>query len=192
MPFVSPLTKPDNFIYYFYRMEYVILVNENDEQTGIMEKVEAHEKAILHRAFSVFIFNNEGDMLLQKRAEKKYHSGGLWTNACCSHPRPGEDVTAAAERRLKEELGFSTALQKRFSFIYKAAFDNGLTEHEYDHVFTGMHNGPIQPNLDEAEDYSYKSLSEIDDELNLNPDKFTVWFRIAFPKLKEYFQLNSI
>lgn len=173
-------------------MEYVILVNGNDEQAGIMEKMEVHEKALLHRAFSVFIFNSSGDMLLQKRAQKKYHSGGLWTNACCSHPRPGEEVTAAAERRLKEELGFSTALQKRFSFIYKAALDNGLTEHEYDHVFTGIYNGEIQANLDEAEDYCYMCLSKIDEELNFHPGKFTVWFKIAYPKLKQHIQLNGV
>lgn len=173
-------------------MEYVILVNENDEETGIMEKMEAHEKALLHRAFSVFIFNDKNEMLLQKRAQKKYHSGGLWTNACCSHPRPGESIDAAAERRLKEELGFNTTLKKRFSFIYKAAFDNGLTEHEYDHVLTGTYNGSIQPDLNEAEDYLYISLSKIDEELNTQPQKFTTWFRIAYPQLKEYLQLYPV
>src|ERR1700712_4649445 len=113
----------------------VILVNELDEPTGKMEKMEAHRKALLHRAFSVFIFNAKGEMLLQRRSSHKYHSAGLWTNACCSHPFPGEDVKDAALRRLQEELGFTTPLEKAFDFIYKAAFDNGLTEYEFDHVF---------------------------------------------------------
>src|SRR5688572_17565756 len=109
-------------------MEEVILVNDSDEQVGTMEKMEAHMKAVLHRAFSVFVFNNKGEMLLQQRAITKYHSGGLWTNACCSHPRPGEDTYDAAQRRLDEELGFTTVLQKAFTFSYNAPFDNGLTE----------------------------------------------------------------
>src|SRR4249919_2599143 len=112
----------------------VILVNEQNEAIGTMEKMEAHRKALLHRAFSVFIFNSKGEMLLQQRALNKYHSGGLWTNACCSHPRPGELIEDAATRRLKEELGFETPLKKIFQFTYQASFDNGLTEHEFDHV----------------------------------------------------------
>src|SRR6478735_7868072 len=115
----------------------VILVDERDTAVGIMEKMEVHQKALLHRAFSVFIFNDKGEMLLQKRAEKKYHSGGLWTNACCSHPQPGEDTMESANNRLREEMGFNTALHKAFTFVYKAPFENGLTEHEYDHVFVG-------------------------------------------------------
>src|ERR1044072_1062769 len=122
-------------------MEEVILVNERDEATGIMEKMEAHQKGVLHRAFSVFIFNNKNEMLLQQRAIKKYHSGGLWTKACCSHPRPGETKSDAALRRLYEELGFTTSIEKIFDFTYKASFENGLTENEFDHVFAGIYNG---------------------------------------------------
>ena len=120
--------------------EEVILVNEADEQIGVMEKMEAHEKGLLHRAFSVFIFNDKGEMLLQQRALNKYHSGGLWTNACCSHPRPGEDTLQAAKRRLMEEMGIETSLTLKNSFTYKTAFENGLTEHEFDHIFIGTFN----------------------------------------------------
>jgi len=125
----------------------VILVNEQDQPVGTMEKMEVHQKALLHRAFSVFLFNDRGEMLLHKRADSKYHSGGLWTNACCSHPRPGEDTRSAAEKRLQEEMGIVTPLTKAFDFIYKASFDNGLTEHEFDHVFTGTYQGSIDPSI---------------------------------------------
>lgn len=172
-------------------MEYVILVNEKDEETGIMEKMEAHEKAILHRAFSVFIFNEKGEMLLQQRAIEKYHSGGLWTNACCSHPRPGEKISDAAKRRLKEELGFETELKKIFSFTYKAAFDNGLTEHEYDHVFTGIHNEEIFPDPKEVKDYCFKSMEEIEYSLKNHASKYTAWFAIAFPKIMDWWQQRT-
>ena len=121
------------------------MVDTNDMSTGTMEKMEAHEKAILHRAFSVFIFNAKGELLLQQRATDKYHSGGLWTNSCCSHPRPGEDTLRAAYRRLREEMGFETELQKVFDFVYKASFENGLTEYEFDHVFVGEYDGIIEP-----------------------------------------------
>ena len=167
-------------------MEQVVLVNETDEQIGVMEKIEAHEKAFLHRAISVFIFNSKGEMLLQKRAAKKYHSAGLWTNACCSHPRPGEPENAAAKRRLQEELGFTTVLKKAFDFTYKASFENGLTEHEFDHVFTGVYEGLIFPDPDEVEDYCFKSMDEIENALALKKDHFTVWFHIAFPLVKEW------
>src|SRR5215831_10345897 len=143
-------------------MEQVILVNEADHEIGTMEKMLAHEKALLHRALSVFIFNDKGEMLLQQRAKRKYHSGGLWTNACCSHPRPGENVEAAAIRRLNEELGFETTLTKAFDFVYKAFFDNGLTEYEFDHVFAGKYNGAIHPDINEVQDHCYKSLDEIE------------------------------
>jgi isopentenyl-diphosphate delta-isomerase len=166
----------------------VILVNELDEQTGTMEKMEAHRKAVLHRAFSVFIFNGRGEMLLQRRALNKYHSGGLWTNACCSHPMPGESTEAAASRRLKEELGFVTPLKKTFHFIYRADFDNGLTEYEYDHVFTGVFDGMIHPNPEEVGDYCYKSMDEIRASLLTHSHKYTEWFKIAFHKLEYYLQ----
>ncbi len=166
------------------RTQEVILVNEFDEETGTMEKMEAHQKAVLHRAFSVFIFNSRGEMLLQQRAANKYHSAGLWTNACCSHPAPGEDTMTGANRRLMEELGFTTELTKLFHFTYKSHYDNGLTEHEFDHVFTGTYEGPIKPNPDEVKDYCFKSLDDIEASLSSHPAKYTSWFHIAFPKLK--------
>ena len=165
-------------------MEQVILVNEHDDEIGLMEKMQAHREGRLHRAFSVFIFNDNGEMLLQQRALNKYHSGGLWTNACCSHPKPGEDVKKAALRRLKEELGFETSIEKLFHFTYNVDFDNGLTEHEYDHVFSGTHNGAINYNATEVQDFCYRSVEEIASLLQSHPQKFTVWFRIAFPLVK--------
>src|SRR5258708_5798594 len=122
-----------------------------------MEKLEVHQKGLLHRAFSIFIFNRKGEMLLQQRALNKYHNGGLWTNACCSHPAPGEKTLTAATRRLKEEMGFTTALEKAFDFTYKVSFENGLTENEFDHVFTGRYEGSIEPNPDEVKDYCFKT-----------------------------------
>ena len=164
----------------------IILVNETDEQVGTMEKMEAHRRALLHRAFSVFIFNSKGDMLLQRRAQSKYHSAGLWTNACCSHPRPGETTLAAAQRRLNEELGFVVPLQKAFDFIYKASFDNGLTENEFDHVFIGEYDGEILPDPSEVSAVCYKSMDEIRKELEAGPHQYTAWFAIAFPLLETY------
>jgi isopentenyl-diphosphate delta-isomerase len=168
--------------------DMVVLVNDRDEQLGVMEKMEAHRKAQLHRAFSVFIFNDKGEMLLQKRAVNKYHSGGLWTNACCSHPRPSESPSEAATRRLKEELGFVTQLQPAFQFTYRAEFDNGLTEYEYDHVYVGAHNGIIHPNPEEVADYCFKSMDEIRSNLESHPHKYTEWFKIAFPRLERHMQ----
>ncbi|QEC41022.1 isopentenyl-diphosphate Delta-isomerase [Pseudobacter ginsenosidimutans] len=164
----------------------VILVNERDEPIGTMEKIEAHRKAALHRAFSVFIFNSKGEMLLQQRALNKYHSAGLWTNACCSHPAPGEATADAAHRRLQEELGFSTGLEKIFHFTYQTAFDNGLIEHEFDHVFAGQYEQRITPNPEEVKDVCYKSLEDIQQSLQTHPQKYTSWFHIAFPKVKEW------
>ena len=167
-------------------MENVILVNLQDYETGFMEKQEVHKKALLHRAFSVFIFNPEDEMLLQQRALKKYHSGGLWTNACCGHPRPGEETPAAAVRRLKEELGFETSLVKAFDFTYKADFDNGLSEYEFDHVFVGTYDGRILPDREEVMEYCYKPLEEIAASLQSQPQKYTEWFHIAFPKILDW------
>ena len=164
----------------------VILVDENDVAIGTMEKLEVHQKALLHRAFSIFIFNTKGEMLLQKRANNKYHSPGLWTNACCSHPAPGQDIVAAATKRLQEEMGFNTSLEKVFDFIYKAPFDNGLTEHELDHVFVGTYDNEILPSRDEVSDYCYMATAEIKDSLQSHPQKYTEWFKIAFPKLLAY------
>ena len=142
-------------------LEYVILVDSNDSEIGVMEKMEAHEKGVLHRAFSVIIYNSKGEMLLQQRALHKYHSGGLWTNACCSHPRPGETIVDAGIRRLSEEMGLVAELSVKTHFIYKASFDNGLTEHEFDHVFTGTYQGSIDPNPEEVSAYCYKPIAEI-------------------------------
>lgn len=151
-----------------------------------MDKMEVHQKGLLHRAFSVFIFNTKGELLLQQRAAKKYHSGGLWTNACCSHPLPGEDVKASAEKRLQEEMGFSIPLTKAFSFVYKTEFENGLTEHEYDHVFTGVYESDITPDPEEVQDYCYMTEEAISESIASHPQKYTSWFKIAFPKMQEY------
>ncbi len=167
-------------------MEHVILVDNNDRSIGTMEKMEAHRKGLLHRAFSVFIFDTHGNMLLQKRASAKYHSGGLWTNSCCSHPRPGEDTLAAANRRLQEEMGFATDLEKIFDFVYKADFNNGLTEYEFDHVFLGIYNGVIAPNPDEVCEYNYLSLDKIQESMQTDPALYTAWFHIAFPKIQQW------
>jgi isopentenyl-diphosphate delta-isomerase len=168
----------------------VILVNEWDEAIGKMDKLEAHEKALLHRAFSVFIFNKKNEMLLQQRADHKYHSAGLWTNACCSHPSPGEDTAIAAARRLHEELGFTTPLQRVFTFTYQTSFENGLTEHEFDHVFTGVYEGEIRPDIDEVKNYAFRSIPDIEASLIKEPQKFTSWFLIAFPRIKKWLDLQ--
>jgi len=168
----------------------VILVNESDEPQGSMEKIEAHRKGLLHRAFSVFILNSKGEMLLQQRAKNKYHSGGLWTNACCSHPEPTEDTRLAAIRRLREELGFATDLKKIFDFTYRHSFDNGLTENEFDHVFVGIYNGLISPDKDEVNDYCFKPLDEIRSSLDSHPRKYTAWFHLAYPPVAEWVTKN--
>jgi isopentenyl-diphosphate delta-isomerase len=172
------------------KSQQVILVNEGDEVTGAMEKIEAHRKALLHRAFSVFIFNSKGEILLQQRAMNKYHSGGLWTNSCCSHPQPGEDTREAAQRRLQEEMGFTVPLEKVFDFIYKAEFENGLTEYEFDHVFVGEYEGPIECSREEVMDYCYKSIADLRHSLKEYPQKFTEWLHHAFPKIEEWWQLR--
>ena len=164
----------------------VILVDEKDGEIGRMEKMEVHQKALLHRAFSVFIFNEKGEMLIQKRAFNKYHSPDLWTNACCSHPQPGDETLAAASKRLQEEMGFTTKLEKAFDFIYKAPFDNGLTEYEFDHVLVGTYQGSIVPNPDEVADFCYMSLDAIQNSMESHADKYTIWFQIAFPKIQHY------
>jgi isopentenyl-diphosphate delta-isomerase len=168
----------------------IILVNEHDEAIGTMEKMEAHRKGLLHRAFSVFIKNDAGEILLQQRALDKYHSPGLWTNACCSHPFPGESVEAAAHRRLAEELGFDCELKEIFSFTYRTEFDNGLTEHEFDHVLLGTYNGNILPNPAEVADFEYLSVSQIIERMESNPLNFTSWFHHAWPLLLEYMEIK--
>ena len=163
--------------------EKVILVDKNDNQVGLMPKIEAHEKGVLHRAFSIFIFNSKYELLLQKRASSKYHSGGLWTNTCCSHPRDGEDTLDAANRRLEQEMGIKTSLRKVYDFIYKAELDNQLTEHEFDHVFYGVCDRDPKLNRDEAEDFKWVDMETLNNDIIKNEDNYTVWFKIAF----EYF-----
>lgn len=172
--------------------QLLVLVNESDEPIGVMEKMEVHRKALLHRAFSVFVFNQAGEMLLQKRAITKYHSGGLWTNTCCSHPYANETVVQAAKRRLQEELGFQTDVHPAFSFIYKAELDNDLTEYELDHVLIGIYNGEIFPDPAEVSDYTYKTMSVLKKELTEYPDQFTAWFRLAFPMLEDHLKANPL
>jgi isopentenyl-diphosphate delta-isomerase len=162
--------------------EHVILVDKDDKQIGLMPKMEAHEKAILHRAFSVFVFNDTGELMLQQRAAEKYHSPLLWTNTCCSHQRDGETNLEAGRRRLQEEMGFECDLKEVFSFIYQAPFDNGLTEHELDHVMVGNFNGNPKINKEEVEDYKWMTLQEVKVDMELNPDSYTAWFQIIFEK----------
>jgi isopentenyl-diphosphate delta-isomerase len=170
------------------QVEYVILVNNNDQSLGTMEKMEAHEKGVLHRAFSVFIFNAEGKMLLQKRAEDKYHSPGLWSNAACSHPRTGEKTDEAAHRRLMEEMGFDCKLEKAFSFTYKANVGSGLTEHEFDHVFIGYSEQTPKPNPEEVSDWKYVDFGWLLTDIENNKNYYTTWFRIALEQVKNHLE----
>lgn len=170
-------------------IENVILVNENDEQIGLMEKLEAHEKGLLHRAFSVFVFNSNNELLIHQRALSKYHSPGLWTNTCCSHQRENETTLQAAHRRLQEEMGFDCNLTELFSFTYKAEFSNGLTEHEFDHVLVGTCNTLPQPNSSEVADFKWLSLEAVKQAINENPNQYTEWFKIALPKLEQHLSL---
>jgi isopentenyl-diphosphate Delta-isomerase len=163
--------------------EQVILVDENDIAIGTMGKMEAHEKALLHRAFSVFIFNSNNELLLQRRALSKYHSGGLWTNTCCSHPKPEEKTEDAARRRLMEEMGMKAKLEHKLSFIYKTPFDNGLTEHEFDHVYFGITNDAPVINTDEVDSFRYITIPELKKEVSENPELFTSWFKIVLNKI---------
>jgi len=164
----------------------LVLVNERDEPVGTMDKMEVHRQGLLHRAFSVFIFNRHGEMLLQQRADGKYHSPGLWTNACCSHPHPGENNATGASRRLKQELGFDTPLEELFSFTYRAQFENGLIEHEYDHVFAGIYEGILAPDEQEVKATAYRKLEDIDADLLKAPQTYTPWFRIAYPQIRQW------
>ena len=160
--------------------EHVILVDKDDNQIGLMPKMEAHEKAVLHRAFSVFTFNDQGELLLQQRAASKYHSPLLWTNTCCSHQRNGETSLEAGRRRLQEEMGFTCGLEEVFSFIYKAPFDNGLTEHELDHVLVGTWNENPTINTDEVESFKWMRLEDVQAEIEAHPERYTAWFKIIF------------
>ena len=159
-------------------MEQVILVDQYDKEIGQMEKLEAHEKGLLHRAFSVLIFNSTGEILLQKRADCKYHSAGLWTNTCCSHPQPNESLEEASKRRLKEEMGIDLQPFFAFKFLYKVALDKGLTEHELDHVFFGIYNGLPKLNESEASDWKFMKVEDLKQEMINQPNQFTHWFKL--------------
>ena len=169
--------------------EKVVLVNEKDEKIGLMPKMEAHEKALLHRDFSVFVFNDKNELMIQQRALHKYHSPGLWTNTCCSHQRDGESNIDAGKRRLQEEMGFSTDLKETISFIYKAPFDNGLTEHEYDHMLLGKYNGEPNINPDEVAAWKWMSMEAVEKDMKDNPAIYTAWFKIIFDKFQEHLAL---
>jgi isopentenyl-diphosphate delta-isomerase len=171
--------------------EQVILVNEYDEQIGLMPKMEAHEKAVLHRAFSVFVFNTKNELMLQQRAAHKYHSPLLWTNTCCSHQRDGESNIEAGTRRLKEEMGFTTDLIETTSFIYKAPFDNGLTEHELDHIMLGYYENEPIINKQEVEDWKWMPLEDVKHDINVHPEQYTAWFKIIFEKFYNYINTNA-
>jgi isopentenyl-diphosphate delta-isomerase len=166
------------------KIDKVILVDEEDNQTGTVEKMEAHKKALLHRAVSVFIFNSKNQMLIQKRALNKYHSPGLWTNTACTHPLPGESDKDAAKRRLAEEMGLSTDLNEVFNFIYKAKLDNDLTEHEFDHVFIGFSDNLPNINTDEVADYKYILIEALRKDIAINPGHYTAWFKIILKSIK--------
>lgn len=170
--------------------EFVILVDENDNKLGLMPKLEAHQKAILHRAFSVFIFNDKNELLLQQRASTKYHSPNLWTNTCCSHQRDGENNIEAGNRRLFEEMGMKCELSEVFHFIYKAPFDNGLTEHELDHVLVGYSNENPKINTQEVANYKWMSVNSIKNDIFDNPLKYTEWFKIIFEEYVKFLNLE--
>lgn len=165
-------------------MEQVILVDNNDNEVGTMEKLEAHQKGLLHRAISVVVFNSKGELLLQKRSRQKYHSGGLWTNACCSHPRPGEPAATAARRRLKEEMGIDVQPEYSFTFTYRAELGNNLTEHEVDHVFTAIFDGQPIINTDEVEDWKFADLNSIRADIARDPKAYTHWFKLMADRLE--------
>lgn len=168
--------------------ENVILVNEKDEQIGLMPKLEAHEKAVLHRAFSVFILNSKNEIMLQQRAHQKYHSPLLWTNTCCSHQRDGESNLLAGTRRLYEEMGFETSLKELFHFIYKAPFDNGLTEHELDHVMIGYYEENPRINTEEVENWKWMPIEDVKNDMQVHPEIYTIWFKIIFDKFYHFLE----
>lgn len=169
-------------------MEHVILVDKDDNAVGIMEKMEAHQKGLLHRAFSILIFNAKGEMLLQKRSKKKYHSGGLWTNACCSHPYPAEAMEDAVHRKLIQEMGIDVTPRFAYTFIYKTNLDKNLIEHELDHVFIGNFNGTPTINKDEVEDWKFIDLKSLRNDIAQNPEDYTYWFKLIL----EHSKLNVL
>lgn len=171
--------------------EQIILVDDNDNEIGTMEKQEAHLKGKLHRAISVFIFNSKGDLLLQQRAISKYHSGGLWSNACCTHPRKGESTEKAAKRRLVEEMGMRCDLNFRFSFVYRAELTNGLIEHEFDHVYFGESDDEPILNAEEAENFKYENIYSLISNIKKNGSEYTEWFKICLEEVKKYLELKQ-
>ena len=173
------------------KKEYVILVDTADRELGTMEKMEAHEKAALHRAFSVFIFNDRGELMLQQRAAHKYHSPLLWTNTCCSHQRQGESNIEAGKRRLREEMGFEVDLDEKFHFVYKAELDNGLTEHELDHVLVGYYSGEPSINLEEVASWKWIGIEVLQQDMKDHPQDYTAWFKIIFDRFVEFLTKQS-
>ncbi|RAJ32996.1 isopentenyl-diphosphate Delta-isomerase [Pedobacter cryoconitis] len=166
--------------------DHVILVDQADVMTGAMEKMEAHERGELHRAFSIFIFNQKGEFLLQQRALDKYHSGGLWSNTCCSHPYPGEETAIGAKRRLQEEMGMDCVLDFGFSFIYQADLEDGLSENEFDHVYFGSSDQTPVLNPEEVAAFKYVTLEALETALKTNPEEYTIWLKICFERVKKY------
>lgn len=164
--------------------EEVILVDKNNRKVGTEEKIKAHKEGKLHRAFSIFIFNSKEELLIQQRTKTKYHSGGLWSNSVCSHPRPGETYLLAKHRRLKEEMDFDCKLKKLFCFLYNAVFKNGLIENEYNCIFIGKFDGKPQPNKKEIMDYKWISIKELEQDILKYPNKYTVWLKIALKRIK--------
>lgn len=162
----------------------LILVDENDNEKGTIDKLSVHQKGLLHRAFSVFIFNSKGELLLQQRANAKYHSPGIWSNTCCSHPLAGQTMSESIERRLKEEMGLKCETSFQFKFIYKHSFDNGLTEHELDHVYFGISDELPHPNSEEVQDWTYISFHNLEKDIVLNPESYSAWLKICLPKVK--------
>ncbi len=172
--------------------EMILLVDENDKEAGYGEKHEVHQKGLFHRAFSIFIFNSEKKLLLQRRERNKYHSPSLWTNTCCSHQRINEKLKDSVHRRLKEEMGFDTELFEAFSFSYRAEFDNGLIENEFDHVFIGYYDGEVSPNPIEVEDYRFVDLQELEEDMIRYPESYTYWMKAAFPRVYELYRQEKI
>jgi len=164
--------------------QQVVLVDKNNRKIGIKEKIKAHKEGKLHRAFSIFIFNSKGELLIQQRAKTKYHSGGLWSNTVCSHPKPNETYQQAVHRRLKEEMGFDCKLKKLFCFIYNTGFVNGLIENEYDYIFIGKFDGKLKPNIKEIMNYKWISIKELKKDIKKNPNKYTIWLKIALKRIK--------
>ena len=173
-------------------MEYVVLVDESDHQIGLMEKQAAHIEPHLHRAFSVFIFNSKGELLMQQRALSKYHSPGLWTNTCCSHPRDGETLAEATSRRLLEEMGMTCKMHEVYTFIYKAPVGQGLTEHEFDHVWIGQSDDIPEINREEVEAWKYMSLNDLKEDIHVHPELYTEWFKITFEEMTHHAELLGI